>query len=398
MKMPLYGGGGGGVNYGYNLFSLIMERYEGKDKRFLKCEKYLDEIISIVKSGKDGQLNTNNSIIKSLCNTLSSITNVRDIKIYWRLYGEKPKTWHTSIWAKDIGYITTNYKHNGVPLLSKLPIKVYVVLTSDLINSYNLNSEELLSLILYYIGSNICISCYQSVMEEFLTIMSCGLSQVIGTMVKYGEITGYNVIDVLRRKYPDKIKKVEDKTTYNISRFFTFKSIFFIERLGTTIYNRLSRIIQNPASILSEYIEMNTASEFVAMYGYSSQLLSVIDKIENGKDIKMIAYRSKLMDQSQNITSLELWCSMVHFLSFEASGSNETVCRHLIHVLEDDLEKNEYPPESKKELQSQIKELKNIYEEINYFKTLPIEVQKSINGYVGEICTKSDPNIAMLLP
>lgn len=390
--------GGGGVNYGYNLFSLIMERYEGKDKRFLKCEKYLDEIISIVKSGKDGQLNTNNSIIKSLCNTLSSITNVRDIKIYWRLYGEKPKTWHTSIWAKDIGYITTNYKHNGVPLLSKLPIKVYVVLTSDLINSYNLNSEELLSLILYYIGSNICISCYQSVMEEFLTIMSCGLSQVIGTMVKYGEITGYNVIDVLRRKYPDKIKKVEDKTTYNISRFFTFKSIFFIERLGTTIYNRLSRIIQNPASILSEYIEMNTASEFVAMYGYSSQLLSVIDKIENGKDIKMIAYRSKLMDQSQNITSLELWCSMVHFLSFEASGSNETVCRHLIHVLEDDLEKNEYPPESKKELQSQIKELKNIYEEINYFKTLPIEVQKSINGYVGEICTKSDPNIAMLLP
>ena len=73
---------GGGVNYGYNLFDLIMERYEGKDKRFLKCEEYIQEMIDVVKEKGPTAIHKDCEQNVKLMKTLIDIFNLRKLDIY----------------------------------------------------------------------------------------------------------------------------------------------------------------------------------------------------------------------------------------------------------------------------------------------------------------------------
>ena len=375
----------GGVNYGYNLFDLIMERYEGKDKRFLKCEEYIQEMIDVVKEKGPTAIHKDCEQNVKLMKTLIDIFNLRKLDIYWNYEGiYKARTTVPSYMVYGIvnGY---SYKKD-----KKIPLKIKVFMQVDFLKG-QFTPAEILSLILHEIGHNFYISGLTIATEICRIILTFGFSILYDLSHSSKETSISDLMNISSKYFPKLSKRIEQvMTLYNNINAFRCAVIGPFEIIYEIITGKRDLFLKDkqiyPLTLFL-YHDEKYANQISTKYGYGPDIVSATKKINasEGLLVNKLTKSSPIFEVINDFYLLQM--NVLYTLKFEEHPSINVIHTNVSDKLKKDLKSGDYPPEVKKELEEEINKLDKMYDDlfiINQSEQAP-HIRKKLMDFVNKI-------------
>lgn len=336
-------------HYGYNLFNTIMERYEGKDKRFLKCEKCLQDIIDTIKEkGPASIVSKTNKANQELCKTLESIFKIKKMSLIWKFGGINAYTFVASSFTKE--KVNKNYKSGK----DNNSLKIFTAVYTEIVTICNLNARELLATILHEIGHNFYL-CTLGLLFDTLQCIMNPLSYLILIPLKHGMIKLDELQNYLYGKFPEISEKVgyiyriKSEVMLFLGKFNTL-SVFY-----KIVFNG-ARLVTHP-SRLFKYGDEKGADSFATKYGYGPDLISALKKFEMAENsvYGKLVQTSPFIEVTADIISLQ--DEIFSCMAFDPHPSNYQRAQSTLKKLKKDYDNGDFPPEMKKDLERQITEM-----------------------------------------
>lgn len=369
---------------------LMQEAYYGKLPEFIVMEKLFDKISQKVHEEGARVANPN------------KYPELRKVEaIFQKVFGFKKACIYFEPYASPNAY---TFSMNILLFYSKKKVYVKktdrgfydnskstslgVFLTTGLFE-LGLTSRELIACILHEIGHNFDYSVYHKVEHIINNILSFGLEQSYVNDNK-------EKVDELRDKYGGEIITDDDKVYNNpkrrkrmgdnydkvmkskLSAFGVALSFLAIPFYG--VADLIAFIVSTPvlfSSIGGKKGEL-FADSFATAYGYGSDLVTALEKLEHCRDRYVIPTsgpRKFLADLGQFQNELLVALCDVH-------GSNMERCAECIEKLKWDLAHNDFQPELREEL---LKEIETLTEQYKKFYTFEPHERYKITKFARKI-------------
>lgn len=341
---------------------ILFEYYQGTSNELRECEIQLDKLIEKFLSTYDNNnimrkriILTNEPENVTVGNILTKFFKAKCIKLYWNSGTVNACTFIPFSFSKY--QINNNFNKNRYTNLT-----ASIFLYEELISICDLNSKELLSVILHEMGHNLYFCHVQSVLEIVGLVINMPI-QLISRLIAAIYIHGDIAINDFLRKYAPFLINFKDymaSIQYDIRKYM----------LGLNVINGIAQYIMNPEKIISQfsivkymkYYEEKGADSLAARYGYSPDLISALYKLENPPNSSYIANKDKYSNNLKSFLAIQedlayISCDLLKMLLTEPHPSIYQRSLSLLTKLRNDYNKGDYPPEMKKELEDQIRKV-----------------------------------------
>ncbi len=336
------------------------EAYVGKNN-VSEIEKVLEDIRTAIKS--DSYVNLyKTDLIVNLQKAIKNVFGFGDVRVYWK---NSPVLGYTGPYTMPASRLITitknafdiNYYKQGTKGFydKKHTLRCYIQMDQYLVTGCDLSAAEMTAIILHEIGHNFDFTI-TTVTFSLYTFFADILSQFIAkpSMV---------------------ISNLGDK----ISRMIPFLNKFFITikklgLLGIKLTNILNipavigsipgRILSSPISYLSNtgLRHKETYSDsFAAAYGYSSELITALDKLNSYMLGKFKDTDTGLAGVFGDIIKAQ--SELVGLLT-GGHGSTQQRAIRMLDKLKKDIDSGDYDASTKKELLAEYDDLKKTYDNL----------------------------------
>jgi Zn-dependent protease with chaperone function len=385
---------------------MFNEAYFGKSESLLEAEKILDTLIPIIKHNPLADY-TNHPLTRALSNTLKRQFGFKELYITWKRSSKVNPSINTLI-SSDItfggknivginkkdGYYDKNHSHVA-----------YITLSSTLPSQVNISGAEYLAAILHEIGHNFDASVYNMIQSIFHILIlipiaaTMPLSISLLTTIPPAVLTtgpgktGYHSINKIVESILDKfpfLKKISDMGRQLGDWFTRTLQVYGSPARLLTIP---SFILMSPASHLTGLFTRKGemfADSFAAAYGYSSELLTMLNKLKLTYQFKMTdsgSLKDAVADLNEHpirrfFTDLSIAESSIISLFIDGThGTSINRAKTNLDMLKNDLQNGDFSPDVRASLQQEI-----------------INLEKTINDYrKGYIDGNEESNLPFTL-
>jgi len=319
-------------------FEPINETYFGKTPELLDIEKTISKIRKKYNINDPIKTVINDSLITEVENKIAKTFGFS--KVYFGFDQAVQYNCYTvPVRQKQYGDLVDKYEvtSTGVRYKKETDYSTLVVYTTTLFFSDKITDGEIVAVLLHEIGHNfteavvpieVCFETFRKSLQAHISSFMAVATQktkelpIISDTVKTIGFIVTNTPNFINNFFPD------SPTTKNLIMY-----------IGRTSDRR-------------RYIDEKFADQFATMYGYGVELSSVLSKIEYNKKKDPNGEIAKLLDLSYGLinTSLEVMFSNTPMLAARMKTS--------VNLLEYEIKNNEtLPPELKKDLQKQIKDI-----------------------------------------
>jgi len=371
---------GGGSAYLFSYSStddcILLEKFVGRNfKEFKLVEDELRKIIKIIKNNSNeyktsldiSEIN-NSDHNRAIERALKQFFNVKEVKITWT-EATVPNAFTV---CKTYMVFDSNYKTDEkTNRKSNENLFVGVILHTGIVTIANLNEKEILAIILHEIGHNF----YNSI---FHVLSMTGVS--IGKMIASGIMDAIN-LNKFYINFSDFVNNFASKhirplylLITNAERILFQITSIFGKSLFSAVTN-LPRIIKSflTLEILTRYNVEKHADSFAVDHGYGKELASALNKMER--------MEKSLGNKIYNYAPIAWFYDLID-LQFEIIfgllgpyPSTQNRIRSGLDRLKRDMKRTDLSPALRKELEQQIKEYEDFYN--NYY--LNIEQNQNRN-------------------
>lgn len=348
---------------GDSLFTAVYEYYAGRSKELIKCEGYLNNIVAKIGYGeKDFDLSKtpisrNDPDHKALERELAKFFKVKEVRIYWE--GGQVNAYtlcNSKLSAMNASNALKNGKDSNISILT--------FMYWNTISTCGLTGAEVLAVLLHEIGHNFYWCPLSLFNEIFITIMNLGLPVLIKMFAKGIYTIKGEVKDWIRVNLPA-VQNIADMVSrVNVEFGLMSKPFNILKKVGDLILNP-SKIIYTIANAdLTKYGGEKGADSFAAKYGYGPELSSALRKMKGAQNSlygAAISGTGAIGNVLADITELQI--DITNMILLEPHPNNNQRAAAMLNKLEKDLQKGDYSPEAKKELEAEVKRMRKAYEE-----------------------------------
>lgn len=351
---------------------ILLEYYAGKPKEFIRCEGYLREIIKLIKEDHDGanpfrQRNVYRDAepCRKLERELADFFNVKEIKIYWNTGMVNAYTLPgASFTAMDRrkNYLGGKYQN----------LKLYLVIYENLVYQANLTEQELMAVILHEIGHNFYYCPISAGFDLYMAILTLGLGPI---MVLISRALAYQLPNLVRdwtKKNIPMLNNIGDTVNDVITNINSVVAPFTMPiqlcaYLGNMLY---SMVVNGPFDAIKNgtlgYGNEKAADSLAAKYGYGPEQASALHKmtlpenIVGSKMLRAMGPFGSIIDDLNQITA-----DIVYGMTLDPHPSNNQRAASMLKKLQKDLDKGDYPPDMKRDLQKEIDRMQKAFDVVN---------------------------------
>lgn len=347
---------------GESLMTAVYEYYAGRSKELIKCEGYLNNIVNKIGVGENDfdfektPISRSDKDHRALEQELAKFFKVKEVCIYWE---------GGSINA----YTVCNSKISTINAKKNLfdgkgnNMKINIFIYQNMVSACGLTGGELLAIILHEIGHNFYWCPVQVVNEIVLTVCSLGTLPLLRFIVKGMYKIKGEVKDWIRDNVPV-LQNVADAYNRLVVEFGLLNKPF-------TAINNVLTLMTNPGVIAkyiansnpAKYGEEKGADSFAAKYGYGPEQASALRKMsapENSVYGEIIGSTSDIGNIIGDLVELE--CDIVSMVLMDPHPNVNQRAASMLDKLEKDYKKGDYSPAAKKELEREIKRMREAYD------------------------------------
>lgn len=377
----------------------VEESFFGKKEKIIECEKCIDEIISLIKSGNKN-INTskaNKKLAKLLTDefqllhtiiewnstptelmlgpaiSVSPVITVPLISDIMNL-GIKMKSKFTDAYTSNIGNIKT--------------LNACIILNSDMITVYKLNAGEILGIILHEIGHLFAYSYINMIVNAQIVIHASTAelfdsAKITAAILSNGVTTLCGIIeDYLIPRFVKQFFVNISKAMSPYLKYFTslihlerFRNIKAIIQQGKLV-PWLKDVFIGPDSILVGYSKEKFSDSFATAYGYGKELSTALIKLDPENVGRQKNNKNLLI-----LNDLFLATSSVSIGMLNPHPSVQIRVKANLKKLEREYDKCKNPV-LKREIKTQLIELEGVYNDyIESQESAKPDVQSSIRKY-----------------
>lgn len=350
---------------------ILLEYYAGKPKEFIKCEGYLREIIKLIKEDHEGanplrQRNVYRDAepCRKLEQELAKFFKVQEIKIYWQTGTINAYTmpgFSFTAMDRKRNYLTGKFQN----------IKMYLCVYENLVYQANLTEQELMAVILHEIGHNFYYCPISAGFDLYMAILSLGVGPIVQLAARLLLYKLPNFIDDWCKKNIPMLNNVSDTVHDIISNVNSVISPFtFVGDAISYLGRFMVSLVRDPVGKvmygITGYGNEKAADSLAAKYGYGPEQASALHKMtlpENMLGTKMLQGMGpfgSIIDDSNKIIA-----DIVYGMTLDPHPSNNQRAASMLKKLQKDLDKGEYPPEAKRELQKEIDRMQKAFDVVN---------------------------------
>ena len=371
------------------------EAYFGKSDALINAEKILGALLPVIRENPLGDY-TNHPLTRALSNTLKKQFGFKEIYIIWKR-SSKASPMLNTLFSSDLivngrtiigidkkkGYYDKEHSHVA-----------YINLSSTAVVQANLTAGEYLAIILHELGHNFDCSIF-TMIQTIFNILSQTFFTIPIPNRDDNSVELYSGIDLMpfiRSTGPGKslYKTIASVVEKLLDSFPIFKKIANLGRnLGDWFY-RIYSVYGSPVRLLSlpNFILLSPsahltglftkkgetfADSFAAAYGYSSELISALSKMQLSPYIKSDngSVKDAVMDLNDHpvrkfFTDLSLAESeLISLLINGTHGTNMNRAKINLDMLKKDLQNGDFTPEVRASLQTEIDKLTKTIDEYN---------------------------------
>lgn len=367
---------------------MFNEAYFGKSESLLEAEKILDTLIPIIKQNPLADY-TNHPLTRALANSLKRQFGFKELYLVWKRSRKISPSIYTLV-SSDIVFSGKNIvgvnKKDGYYDKDHSHV-AYITLSSTLPAQVNITGAEYLAAILHEIGHNFDTSVYNMVNTIYMIIMNTFRTVRIPdpSNESYISYQYMNLLPLILSTGPGKtayhsISKFVEKI---LDKFPFFKKITDLSRRLGDWFVRIIEVYSSPAKLLTipGFILMSPsahlagvftrkgemfADSFAASYGYSKDLLTMLEKLQLTYQFKMTnsgSLKDAINDLNEHpirkfFTDLSIAESSVISLFMDGGhGTSINRAKLNLDMLKKDLQNGDYTPEVKASLQQEVAEL-----------------------------------------
>ena len=363
---------------------ILLEYYAGKSKELIRCESYLEDIRRQILQDNENEINIfrKRSVYRSfpanekLEKELADFFGFKQLKIYWgNSTGPNAGT------IKPLSFQVTDNKS----VVDKRAIKVHIMMNEELVTMSDMNARELLAILLREIGHNFYYCPIYVIGQIFFSVVTLPfglLSRTIQVLI----YKGVAAIDDILKKYVPVVGNAIQLYKHTLAEINGIVKPFSFPRLIATIPQRIASITLNPISVITGYGDEKGADSFAAKYGYGSDLVSALHKLDHPP--KMIS--SKIYKNSETITVLDdftnLIIDLIGSMTLDPHPNTNQRAQSLLKKLKADLTKADYPIEMKRDLEKEIARMEKVCETVtDSLRPDGLQVRKSWYTVIDKI-------------
>lgn len=356
---------------GVDLFS---EAYYGKIPEFIVLEKLFDKVIEKVNAEGLRKANPNKyKEMRQIEDIFKSVFGFKKATIYWEpfitpnaytysfnvllIYSDKKKY----IEKTDKGFYDNSKS-------TTLAVFGYMGLFE-----LGLSSRELTAIILHEIGHNFDMSPYHKIDCILNNIFSLGaygrdlkkkknkIDELRDDVIEDISTDGDKIYNNQKRR--DKLSKNYEEAEKNSRKLSTILEIF---TFPINSFNNFAAFLMMPLTnifLISGKKGELFADSFATAYGYGTELISGLDKLDNS-GTKYYNPKSRIM---RFLTDLQTMQFEVLIALTDVHGTTHERCQECIEKLRWDLSHNDFPPELKQELINEINKMTSQYKQLSTF-------------------------------
>ena len=340
--------------------NIVMEYYSGKTKELLKCESYLQKIIDNILANKDKMTKTSiitkdSPLNKKLEEELASFFGVKEVNIHWSVGVLNAYTLTPSI------FFTNGYK-NALETGKTSSLKMHICVYEDIITDANLNSSELMAVLLHEIGHNFYYCPIMAGAELFYTIMSLGLPILSTFLTKVLYHSKWAIDDFVKKTLPMVYSAYANIKSFmnDINRFIA--PIQTAQIVAKLLSGSAMIVMRNPVTNLLKYGAEEGADSFAARYGYGPEQTSALAKMSNvenshyGKALKSGGTGMSVYHDFNQL-SLDIIC----MCAVDPHPNASQRASSMLKKLKRDLASGKYPEGMTKDLEKEIDRMEKMY-------------------------------------
>ena len=332
---------------------MVVETYVGKSKELLECEKCLKEIVDAIYIDHENPLNLTRSrsvyrehpACKKLETLLTKFFKVSEIRIFWN-------TGSINAFTIPASSIITNRRRNTRDF-SKAVFNICVY--EELVYYAELTETELMAVILHEIGHCFYTSPLM-IVDEILSISLLPVKLLV-KLIMTGSLNAENFI---KKNLPF----ISNITTLIDDINIQWMSLL---KLGIHTFNPMAVIMnmKDPITSIAKYGNERGADSFAAKYGYSVDQASALRKLTRAEGTIGGTIRNDTTLGSIAGDISEITMELFNAMTLDEHPNNDQRVNSMIQKLERDLNTGDFPPTVKKELEMEIKRLKEVHKELN---------------------------------
>lgn len=344
-------------------YALLKEAYYGKPKEFELAENSVKKIIQMIKeerSSKTGKLDDKTISTSDELTTLERLfTKALKMQAVHIVFYSNPNSMYANNAYTITGYFLSDRDKKGMRAKSD-KLTAYVYVDKGLIYNNKLNEKEVMSLILHEIGHNFDRSIFSLISTPIIALLIFNLP-VLKQIFQLG--LGINNLVTKGITYlTEKIPYLGKISNFINDTIVGFNKLVIGVNPLMNIYAIIINMTNYPNSFFT-YSKEKYADSFAASYGYATDLATAFNKM------KLLSnnYITDMYDVPvANTILLTNLTGTYALLSLMDPHPDDTVrIKSMLNKLKRDASSNDLPPELKKELNANIKEmeafLKNEY-------------------------------------
>lgn len=339
---------------------VVMEYYAGKTKELLKCESYLQKIIDDILLHKDDVtgraiITKNNEWNSKLEDELADFFGVKEVNIHWSAGNVNAYTLTPSV------MFINGYK-NALETGKTSSLKMHICIYEDLIADANLNSSELMAVLLHEIGHNFYYCPIMAGFELFYSIMTLGLPILASFLAKVIYYAKWGIEDFIKKSIPSVYSAYANIKSFmnDIKRFIApIETASIVARL---LSGSATIVLKNPVNKLLKYGGEEGADSFAARYGYGPEQTSALAKmssVENTRYGKALKDGGSGMSIYHDFNQLSL--DIICMCAVEPHPNASQRASSMLKKLKRDLASGKYPEGMKKDLEKEIDRMEKMY-------------------------------------
>lgn len=344
--------------------NILLEYYAGRPKELIKCEGYLAEIVKDIKRDHQNvsptrtrHVHRDSKAARNLEEALADFFKVEKVTIYWQSHQMNAGTWKPM--AMTIPDRKSKYMAG-----QKSTLKMYICVDENLVYKAGLNEAELLAFILHEIGHNFYYCPIMVACEAIYVVCTLPFGLISGAINKGLALAGNYVADAIKRHIPF----VYNLMNVCVDFLNEFNEIFKPITMGLNSLVVMSGqyATQSPLVALPAYGGEKGADSFAAKYGYGPEMASGLHKCEEPEHMlasRMFEGTGSFGTVMRDLTNLS--CDFVGAMILDPHPNTNQRAAATLKKLEADLKKGDYPPAMKKDLEAEIKRMREVYETLN---------------------------------
>lgn len=373
-------------------YGVVNEAYIGKTPNILKAEQAMEEICQFIKNREAGKTNgkvMKQKAYKDLVKYLSDEFEIKNFRLEFTdgyavgKYGKKQMSMSgpmnivgatTIPMVTDIQNLIKNvaFKSGNTDKIAGAK-NVCIFMQSTLVTSYGLNSEEMMAMLLHEIGHSFNMNILMTAMMvlSFIHAPSAFLRMSLNGFFNAKVLV--STASFMNRIMPEFLSRIFRKlnvmfTSYMQSITPPLFILNFIKTLENTLFNPKLSLNERKIHLyniittgLTGYAAERHSDSFASAYGYGYGLSSGLRKITY-----MSENTEKMLEKGADTTAFDIISALGSTLTafIDPHPATLTRVKNQINKLKRDLAKVE-DPDMKKEIETQINQIQNLYD--NYF-------------------------------